>query len=171
MTVVCHTCITHGILVFGPLWGMRLLVPKLVVPGHVVSEIRGVRFSGFPFEWDMAYNNLPCTTVQAVMRLCCLEKAPNAKQSWRRHKVESSHSVQYDGQCGLQVSTSHCRTMAQSLTLLRTLLVNLAQTTAALNPVVCSNSSVSVVCTGLCASRIAFLDPQNGFPKSCNHQQ
>jgi hypothetical protein len=42
-------------------------VPNLVVPGHVVSEIRGVRFSGFPFEWDMAYNNLPCTTVQAVM--------------------------------------------------------------------------------------------------------
>jgi hypothetical protein len=42
-------------------------VPNLVVPGHVVSELRGVRFSGFPFEWDMAYNNLPCTNVQAVM--------------------------------------------------------------------------------------------------------
>jgi hypothetical protein len=26
-----------------------------------------VRFSGFPFEWDMAYNNLPCTNVQAVI--------------------------------------------------------------------------------------------------------
>jgi hypothetical protein len=46
---------------------MRQLVPNLVVPGHVVSELRGVRFSGFPFEWDMAYNNLPCTNVQAVM--------------------------------------------------------------------------------------------------------
>jgi hypothetical protein len=33
---------------------MKLLVPNLVVPGHVVSEIRGVRFSGFPFEWDSA---------------------------------------------------------------------------------------------------------------------
>jgi hypothetical protein len=42
-------------------------VPNLVVPGHVVSEIRRVRFSGFPFEWDMAYNNLPCTNVQAVI--------------------------------------------------------------------------------------------------------
>jgi hypothetical protein len=48
---------------------MRLLVPNLVVPGHVVSELRGVRFSGFPFEWDMAYNNLPCTNVQAVMQM------------------------------------------------------------------------------------------------------
>jgi hypothetical protein len=47
---------------------MRLLAPNLVVPDHVVSEIRGVRFSGFPFEWDMAYNNLPCTNVQAVIR-------------------------------------------------------------------------------------------------------
>jgi hypothetical protein len=46
--------------------GIRLLVPNLVVPGHVVSELRGMRFSGFPFEWDMAYNNLPCTNVQAV---------------------------------------------------------------------------------------------------------
>jgi hypothetical protein len=26
-----------------------------------------VLFSGFPFEWVMAYNNLPCTTVQAVI--------------------------------------------------------------------------------------------------------
>jgi hypothetical protein len=42
-------------------------VPNLVVPGHVVLEVRGVRFSGFPFEWDMAYNNLPCTNVQAVI--------------------------------------------------------------------------------------------------------
>jgi hypothetical protein len=39
------------ILVFGHLWDMRLRV----------------RFSGFPFEWDMAYNNLLCTTVQAVI--------------------------------------------------------------------------------------------------------
>jgi hypothetical protein len=46
---------------------MRLLMPNLVVPGHVVSELRGVRFLGFPFEWDMAYNNLPCTNVQAVI--------------------------------------------------------------------------------------------------------
>jgi hypothetical protein len=37
------------------------------VPGYAVSELREVRFSGFPFEWDMAYNNLPCTTVQAVI--------------------------------------------------------------------------------------------------------
>jgi hypothetical protein len=44
-------------------------VPNLFVPGHVVSELRGVRFSGFPFEWDMAYNNLPCTTVQAVINM------------------------------------------------------------------------------------------------------
>jgi hypothetical protein len=42
-------------------------VPNLVDPGHAVSELRGVRFSRFPFEWDMAYNNLPSTTVQAVM--------------------------------------------------------------------------------------------------------
>jgi hypothetical protein len=35
---------------------MRLLVPILFRPGHVVSELRGVRFSGFTFEWDMAYN-------------------------------------------------------------------------------------------------------------------
>jgi hypothetical protein len=42
-------------------------VPNLFVPGHVVSELRGVLFSGFPFEWDMTDNNLPCTTVQAVM--------------------------------------------------------------------------------------------------------
>ena len=42
-------------------------MPNLVVPGHVVSELRGVRFFGFPFEWDMAYNNLPCTNVQAVI--------------------------------------------------------------------------------------------------------
>jgi hypothetical protein len=49
---------------------MRLLVPNLFVPGHVVSELRlpEVRFSGFPFEWDMAYNNLPSTTVQAVIK-------------------------------------------------------------------------------------------------------
>jgi hypothetical protein len=46
---------------------MRQLVPNFVVPGHVVSELRGVRFSGFPVEWDMAYNNLPCTNVQAVI--------------------------------------------------------------------------------------------------------
>jgi hypothetical protein len=26
-----------------------------------------VRFLDFPFEWDMAYNNLPCTYVQAVI--------------------------------------------------------------------------------------------------------
>jgi hypothetical protein len=45
-------------------------VPNLVVPGHVVSELRGVRFSGFPFEWDMACNNLPCNTVQAVINCC-----------------------------------------------------------------------------------------------------
>jgi hypothetical protein len=55
------------ILVFGPVWDMRLLVPNLVVPGHVVSELRGIRFSDFPFEWEMACNNLPCTTVQAVI--------------------------------------------------------------------------------------------------------
>jgi hypothetical protein len=42
-------------------------VPNLFVPGHGFSELRGARFSGFPFEWDMAYNNLPCTTVQAVI--------------------------------------------------------------------------------------------------------
>jgi hypothetical protein len=46
---------------------MGLLVPNLVVLGHVVLEQRGVRFSGFPFEWDMAYNNLPSTTMQAVI--------------------------------------------------------------------------------------------------------
>jgi hypothetical protein len=39
---------------------------KFVRSGDVVSELRGVRFSGFPFEWDMAYNNLPCTTVHAL---------------------------------------------------------------------------------------------------------
>jgi hypothetical protein len=39
---------------------------NLFVPGHVVSELRWMRFSGYPFEWDMAYNNLPSTTVQAV---------------------------------------------------------------------------------------------------------
>jgi hypothetical protein len=33
-----------------------------------------VRFSGFPFEWDMAYNNLPCTTVQAVIFFCFFSK-------------------------------------------------------------------------------------------------
>jgi hypothetical protein len=54
------------ILLFGPLWDMRLLVSSLVVAGHVVSELRGVRFSGFPFECDIAYKNLPCTAVQAV---------------------------------------------------------------------------------------------------------
>jgi hypothetical protein len=27
-----------------------------------------VRFSGFPFEWDTAYNNLPCTNVPAVIK-------------------------------------------------------------------------------------------------------
>jgi hypothetical protein len=42
-------------------------VSNLVVPGHVFSELLGVRFSGFGFEWDMAYNNLPSTTVQAVI--------------------------------------------------------------------------------------------------------
>jgi hypothetical protein len=40
-------------------------VPNLFVAGRVASELQGVRFSGCPFEWDMAYNNLPCTTVQA----------------------------------------------------------------------------------------------------------
>jgi hypothetical protein len=39
---------------------------NLFVPGHVVSELRWMRFSGYPFEWDMAYNNLPSTTVQTV---------------------------------------------------------------------------------------------------------
>ena len=29
----------------------------------------GMRSFGFPFEWDMAYNNLPCTNVQAVINL------------------------------------------------------------------------------------------------------
>jgi hypothetical protein len=48
---------------------MRQLVQNLVVPGHVVSELRGVRFSGFPFEWDMAYNNLPYINVQAVISI------------------------------------------------------------------------------------------------------
>jgi hypothetical protein len=38
----------------------------MFIPGHVVSELRGVRFSGFLFEWDMAYNNLPSASVQAV---------------------------------------------------------------------------------------------------------
>lgn len=26
-----------------------------------------MRFFGFPFEWDTAYNNLPCTDVQSVI--------------------------------------------------------------------------------------------------------
>ena len=52
---------------------MRLLVLNLVVPGHVVSELRGVRFFGFPFEWDIAYNNLPCTNVQAVIKVYVCE--------------------------------------------------------------------------------------------------
>jgi hypothetical protein len=42
-------------------------VSNLFVPGHMVSELRGVHFSGFPFEWDMAYNNLPSTTVQEMI--------------------------------------------------------------------------------------------------------
>jgi hypothetical protein len=42
-------------------------VPSLFVPGHVVSDLRGVRFSGFPSERDMADNNLPSITVQAVI--------------------------------------------------------------------------------------------------------
>ena len=31
----------------------------------------GGQFSGFPSAFDMAYNNLPCTTVQAVMTSDC----------------------------------------------------------------------------------------------------
>jgi hypothetical protein len=45
---------------------MRILVLNLVFPGRVISKLQRVRLSGFPFEWDMAYNNLPSTTVQAM---------------------------------------------------------------------------------------------------------
>jgi hypothetical protein len=46
---------------------MKLLTPNSVVPSHVVSEVRGVRVSGFLFEWEMASNHMPSTTVQAVI--------------------------------------------------------------------------------------------------------
>jgi hypothetical protein len=55
--------------IWTPVGHETILAPNLVVPGHVVSEIRGVQFSGFPFEWNMVYNNLPCTTVQTVIAL------------------------------------------------------------------------------------------------------
>lgn len=42
-------------------------MPNLVVPGHMVLELRGLSFAGLSLEWELAYNNLPSTTVQAVI--------------------------------------------------------------------------------------------------------
>ena len=50
----------------GVRFGLRWHMPILVVIGSPVPELWGVQISDFPSETYMAYNNLPCTTVQAV---------------------------------------------------------------------------------------------------------
>jgi hypothetical protein len=59
-----------------------------------------VRFLGFPFEWDMAYNNLPCTNVQAVINIVyfganCGPKYSAAKRNRNRRTIVWSTVVPF----------------------------------------------------------------------------
>jgi hypothetical protein len=64
-----------------------------------------VRFSGFPFEWDMAYNNLPCTNVQAVINFRACSSSFDARQ--RASTRVGIHSARDDAQPSLSVDARY----------------------------------------------------------------
>jgi hypothetical protein len=45
-----------------------------------------VRFLGFPFEWEMAYNNLPCTTIRVVNDLNDRVEVTSSSENLKRGK-------------------------------------------------------------------------------------